>query len=105
MGTPVQENCRVDGIHEPTHDDQHHSPTSLIMRIIRSRWTAMTAVAFAVSFSFHLVERHTDSKIQAQSNLTHCVVIRISEQSSNNWTTFQIDSRQILKDCEEHRSK
>lgn len=50
-----------------------------VIRLVRSRWIAMFAVAFAVSWSFNQVDNIGERKIEKAQRVTICVVKGVAD--------------------------
>lgn len=67
---------------------------------VRSRWIAMFMVAFAVSWSFHVVEGHADAKLERQQNINVCVIKSVAEQQRIIPHGQRVSVGAILTRCE-----
>lgn len=75
-----------------------------LIKIVRSRWLAMFAIAFAVSWSFHLIDKKGQHRLEHQQRVTICVIkaVAIRQQVTPN---DRVVIGPILQACEEHGGK
>lgn len=75
----------------------------LLVLIIRSRWIAMFAIAFAVSWSFHQVDEISQHRLEQQQRVTLCVIKAVVVQQLESDDRVTIGP--ILQACEKHSGK
>lgn len=75
-----------------------------LIAVVRNRWIAMFAIAFAVSWSFHEVDERGQHRIERQQRITLCVITGVATQQQ-----FHPHSRviigPILQVCQKQRGK
>lgn len=76
----------------------------LLISIVRSKWIAMFAIAFAVSWSFHQVDEISQHRLEHQQRVTLCIIRAVVVQQQ-----LEPDNRvaigPILQVCEKHSGK
>lgn len=53
-----------------------------LIRIVRSRWIAMFAISFAVSWSFHEVDEQQDRKHARQLRIVECTIQGVATEQA-----------------------
>lgn len=77
-----------------------------VVRLVHSRLIAMFAIAFAVSWSFHLVDQVSEHRIERNQRIIVCTltgVARAQELDGNKNTRVEVSP--ILKACEQREGK
>jgi hypothetical protein len=76
----------------------------LLIIIVRSKWLAMFAIAFAVSWSFHEVDERGQHQLERQQRVTICVIkaVAIQQQATPD---NRVIIGPILQACEKHGGK
>lgn len=77
----------------------------LTIRLVRSRWVAMFAIATAVSWGFHVVEKRSDDKIESQQRVTVCVIDTVARQQPTTPIGQRISVSTVLQQCQKHKGK
>lgn len=76
----------------------------LLTSLIRSRWVAMFAIAFAVSWSFHQVDEISQHRLEQQQRITLCVIQAVVIQQQI-YPSNRVSIGPILQACEKHDGK
>lgn len=75
----------------------------LLISIVRSRWIAMFVVAFAVSWSFHIVDEKSRDRIERNQQIILCTMSRVAALQALG--VRRIDVGPILQACEYQQGK
>jgi hypothetical protein len=70
---------------------------------MRSRWLATFVIAFAVSWSFHAVEKIADHKIERNQAVIECTITDVAKAQDMNHRRVAVQP--ILKACKEQVGK
>jgi hypothetical protein len=75
----------------------------LLIAIVRNRWLAMFAIAFAVSWSFHEVDERGEEKVERSQRILHCTIqgVATEQAATQSW----VDVGPILQACEKQEGK
>lgn len=73
------------------------------IKLVRSRWVAMFAVAFAVSWCFHVVEERSDRKIERTQQTVECTLNRVIQAQAQSHRRIAVGP--ILEACEKQPDK
>jgi uncharacterized protein (DUF427 family) len=75
---------------------------------VRSKWIAMFAIAFAVSFAFQQVDNIGERRLERSQNITLCVVKGVADHQTMAQdvpNAPRVAVGPILKACEEQAGK
>jgi hypothetical protein len=78
-----------------------------LIRLVRSRWVAMFAVAFAVSWSFHQVDEISRHRLERQQRVMQCTIqgFATAQALLSNNSTQRVTVKPILERCEKQQGK
>jgi hypothetical protein len=72
----------------------------IVIAVVRSRWLAMFAIAFAVSWSFHQVDEIGQHRLERQQRITRCVIEGVATAQTNAVPLGQrVEVEPILQVC------
>jgi hypothetical protein len=99
-----------DNVHLPNHgsganDRRRRHLTRMAINVARSRWLAMFAIAFAVSWSFHQVDEIGQHRLERQQRITQCTIKEVAFQQSEADSGMRIAVKPILQQCEKQAGK
>lgn len=75
-----------------------------LIGIVRSRWVAMFAIAFAVSWSFHQVDEVQEKRLKRSQAVLECTISGVAEKQRKDGLR-RVDVGAILEACEKHGGK
>jgi len=75
------------------------------MACVRSKMVATVAIAFAVSWGFHLVEKRTDQRLEREHRVLECVVSNTAHEQLFLQPGERVPLLPILDKCEKLRDK
>lgn len=76
----------------------------LLINTVRSKWLAMFAIAFAVSWSFHQVDEVGQHRLERQQRITQCTIQSVAEQQQLK-PKDRVAVGPILQACEKQQGK
>lgn len=72
--------------------------------LVRSKWIAALVTAFVVSWCFHVVEKHSDRKVEHTQNVLKCTITQVGAAQGLNGR-HRVSVTPILEACEKQAGK
>lgn len=93
------------GTDDPCVDPVTTRGERFLSKVVRSRWLAMFAVAFAVSWSFHQVDEIQTHKLERTQRVLTCTIQGVAVMQQRAGTGGRVRIAPILKACEKLEGK
>lgn len=77
----------------------------LLIKTVRSKWLAMFAIAFAVSWAFHEVDEVGQHRIERQQRITLCTLSGVANAQQHLPKGERVVVKPILEGCEKLQGK